>query len=447
MEPMEKFRWFIEKAGVDFKQHQYDGVEWCVKNEMALDNPCGVRGGFVADEMGLGKTIMMIGVVLANLMPRTLVVLPSVLIDQWMKEVERTTGHKALLYYGPGRKDISMEKLVRAPLVITSYNMVALDKKRAEPMLHQVEWSRIICDEAHHLRNGGKRFKGVKELKAPLRWLVSGTPIQNRLRDFYNLCASLNFPVEFYKNPANREIINRVFMLKRTKAVVGIWMPECKMASDVVPWTSDKEHELSMTIHSSLIGAPVDERLRILMQTRQVCVLPQLLKSSIGDVSGVEYSSKVDALMSVLLARAGNGNGKLVFCHFHLEMDEIARRLREAGYDSVATFDGRTKKRTALLKAGYEFLILQIQTGCEGLNLQADFSEVYFVSPNWNPAIEEQAIARCHRIGQKKEVNVFRFHMEEESLENGSVEERIRRLQEMKREISREILNIPLGKV
>jgi SNF2 family DNA or RNA helicase len=95
-------------------------------------------------------------------------------------------------------------------------------------------------------------------------------------------------------------------------------------------------------------------------------------------------------------------------------MDEIGRRLCFDGGMAVAMFDGRVggvKKRQSILNSGVEVLLLQIQTGCEGLNLQENYSEIYFVSPHWNPAVEEQAIARCHRIGQRKPVVVERFVM------------------------------------
>ena len=132
----------------------------------------------------------------------------------------------------------------------------------------------------------------------------------------------------------------------------------------------------------------------------------------------------------------------------------IVSRLKKAGITSLATFDGRTSlnKRANTLREKVEFLVLQIQTGCEGLNLQKDFSEVYFVSPNWNPAVEEQAIARCHRIGQVKPVHVFRFQMTtyqklepleeltEINLGSPSLDQYIQNVQSVKREIIEDLL-------
>jgi len=120
----------------------------------------------------------------------------------------------------------------------------------------------------------------------------------------------------------------------------------------------------------------------------------------------------MDFVLNHILKRKDDKKSKLVFCHFRGEIDYIHTILSSHGMKSE-TFDGRTneKKRHAILtNQTIDVLILQIQTGCEGLNLQ-QFSEVYFISPHWNPAIEDQAIARCHRFGQKADVNVYRFYM------------------------------------
>jgi hypothetical protein len=125
------------------------------------------------------------------------------------------------------------------------------------------------------------------------------------------------------------------------------------------------------------------------------------------------YTSKLDAVIGAVLKNKDNGNGKLIFCHFREEIVEITKRLIAGGFQNVIAIDGTVSKakRKSILKQKYDVLILQIQTGCEGLNLQENYSEIYFTSPHWNPAVEEQAIARCHRIGQAKTVLVNRFEM------------------------------------
>jgi SNF2 family DNA or RNA helicase len=120
--------------------------------------------------------------------------------------------------------------------------------------------------------------------------------------------------------------------------------------------------------------------------------------------------------------------------------------LSAGGITSVVTFDGRVNEaqRKKILGEGHEALILQIQTGCEGLNLQEHYSEIYFISPHWNPAIEDQAIARCHRIGQTKIVHVERFEMcgfdQDTDLDTLNIEKYTNLTQQCKREIAKEYI-------
>jgi SNF2 family DNA or RNA helicase len=464
---MERFRWFIQKAGIQYKQHQYDGVQWCLQNEL-FKADAKVRGGIIADEMGLGKTITAIGIMITNCMLKTLIVLPNVLIQQWVAEIQRTTGHKPLIFYGAEKKTITLEQLSSAPIVITSYSHISLAASKVNDppssILHMVQWNRVIFDEAHHLRNKNARYWGAKVLASPIKWLISGTPIQNKRRDLYNLCSVVGLPTSYYTNPDNLNELLDTYVLRRTKSQVGIKLPDVELGCNTVEWATEDERLLSEDIHNAIHSANSIERLKLIIKARQTCILPALLKNSMQDlvddniipksnshVGALSSSSKLDAVLDTLLSRRENGNGKLIFCHFREEIDTIVSRLKEYGVTSVATFDGRTSlpKRAKTLREKVEFLILQIQTGCEGLNLQDDFSEVYFVSPNWNPAIEEQAIARCHRMGQVKPVHVFRFQMTTyiqrclltEDMLSPSLDQYIQNVQSVKREIIEEIIH------
>jgi SNF2 family DNA or RNA helicase len=232
--------------------------------------------------------------------------------------------------------------------------------------------------------------------------------------------------------------------------------------------------ELSEEIHSALAFSRVSAdksnklvvstmkekgMLAMLLTARQSCIYPKLMvnraRSLIKLISNYSSykdafnsSSKLDSVVKSILERKGNGCGKLIFCHFREEIDEIATRLRAGGMTNVATFDGRTSgsKRFDILNDKNEALILQIQTGCEGLNLQENYSEIFFISPHWNPAVEDQAIARCHRIGQTKHVMVQRFEMcsfaPNEEQETRTVDKYVVDVQEIKRNIAEECIEV-----
>ena len=513
---MDMFNKFIERSGMEKKTYQYDGVKWLLQNELAVVNlPYGVRGGFVADEMGLGKTIMMIGLCLANFMHnrKTLIVLPPLLIEQWFTQIYKTTGHKCAVYHGENKKMYDKKALeggcggggsgcldvfAGAVIVLCSYEAISIFKEKSgkkgrgllvddnvddkkntkskkmkvieESLLHRIKWGRVIFDEAHHLRNKNtSRYIGAKMLDADVKWLVSGTPVQNRKQDFYALCSLIKLPASYYSDPVNFNEINSVFILKRTKKQVGIDLDDAVETKHIVPWKSEAEKRFSEEIHSLIaftnvklseqraaehgdgdghghghgdgdgdvgLGNIINQSLlSLLLRARQSCIYPKMVKSfNVNDSLVVNSSSKLDSVVHAIMERKDNGNGKLVFCHFKEEMNEIAVRLRTGGLN-VGILDGKITKnaRQKLLNEKKDVLILQIQTGCEGLNLQDNYSEVYFVSPHWNPYVEDQAIARCHRIGQKKPVFVWRFEMnnfDSSTTTSSSVEKKTKNLEE-----------------
>ena len=295
---MDMFKKYLDKTNMQHKQYQYDGVRWCLNNELRDDPPCNVRGGFIADEMGLGKTIMMIGLMYSNFVTRTLVIVPPILIDQWFVQIYKTTGHKALIYHGDDKKTIKLEELSAARIVISTYGAITLTKKQINDevltMLHKVSWNRVVFDEAHHLRNSKTtRYIGARLLPAKIRWLVSGTPVQNKKQDFYSLCALVRMPASFYTESDNLRLLARSFILKRTKGQVGIQMTDIHVDKSVVDWTSQKEMLLSEELHSALSFSRVNPEkginkqivgtfrksgtLALMLRAKQSCIYPKLM--------------------------------------------------------------------------------------------------------------------------------------------------------------------------
>lgn len=483
---------YLVSANLNELPHQVKGVNWCLSKETygfkpSSTNPT-VRGGLIADEMGLGKTIQIIGTMLSNPKSNTLIVLPRSLLEQWMKILTETTNLSVYLYHG-SKREVSIEKLKSYQVIVTTYGLIATHStkpnnpkdpyNRPPSTLHAIYWSRIIYDEAHHMRNSNTAaFNGAKLFHSKITWLITGTPIQNSENDLYNLCEILGLKQEFYSNPDKLNTIINKLILKRTKDEANLKLPKLTVHEIIVDWQNENEKKLAQEIHSKLkfsnTEAPNNAKmgnnlpkaaLPLLSRSRQLCILPALTKKAlkktitptdntnpnptpnpeelekfINDATG--HTSKLNAVIKKIIENKSNGKKKLIFCHYHEEIDLI-KSLLEKLEIKADSFDGRTsqeERETILNNSTNTALVLQIQTGCEGLNLQ-QYSEIYFISPHWNPAIEDQAIARAHRIGQKNPTNIYRFKMApfDEEKTSVTIDEHACNIQNKKREVMKMI--------
>jgi SNF2 family DNA or RNA helicase len=512
-----RFDEYIQKAGLEPKTYQREGVEFCLRRESAAAATV-VRGGIIADEMGLGKTIVMMGLILANLAAyrRTLIVVPVALIAQWVAQIKRTiidSGVKpdlsVFVFHGATAKrrvvlSETRDGIVwchRPPkttatlraidIVITTYGCVAMEeppaakktgaapKKTGAPTLSLTTFrsDRVIFDEAHHLRNKNSRiFKGAMRVVAtatrPSVWIVTGTPIQNKISDLKSLCYVMGFGVGDLISEEKRRAIRDEYVLRRTKVSVGMVADAegaegAEGAADVVvavprlqslkhyksnvPWSSENELSLSREIHRNARNTTDRaERLKLYTRMRQMCVWPALLEPETTNANAdadtdadadaeyglskeeykvaVSKQSKMDRVVATMAAEASDRKS-IVFCHYRREMTRLRDMLLRGGgvvgcEDDIAIIDGRVtaRERERILAAAPKVLILQIRTCSEGLNLQS-YSDVYFISPHWNPCVEDQAIARCYRMGQTSQVRVFRFYMSDFSVERSEVEQ------------------------
>ena len=546
-----EFENFLAKASLTRHQYQVDGVNWCLQNEKEGNEICGkyiIRGGFLCDDMGLGKTIQILGVILGNFRLKTLIVLPLALMKQWEQVIKKMVGHKPLVFHGQYKKSIGLSELNRAAIVLTTYGQISSTKKTPKNLLHKVKWFRIIFDEAHHMRNRKTAiFEGAINLTATNRWLVTGTPIQNKITDLYNLASILGVPAVYYQKKENLESFVTAFILRRTKESVGLQIPDKKNTIIYTHWDNQSEKTYSEDVHEQSSNSSVCDALdlKCLLQqyirSRQTCISSSLMKSKIdpfiekikskssecsicleainmsamitensensarrlklcGHIfhkkcielwikektvftcpfcrglssveeitplniqvmeEAMEKSSKINAVIETLVERKGNNNSKIVFCHYKGEIDMIKYELIAHGYknENVKIIDGRsTQKERNLILQGIKIgtttttlsgqlnemiVLIQIQTGCEGLNLQW-CNEIYFVSPHWNPSVEDQAVARCHRMGQTKPVYVFRYvmKMDEEKYSVKTLDELCVKKQNEKRSLMRQIYEI-----
>jgi SNF2 family DNA or RNA helicase len=524
-----------------------------------------ILGGIIADEMGLGKTIIMIGLILANLVSvhRTLIVVPVALISQWVAQLKKTvidSGVKPDLtiavFHGAARQRIVLsrddagggdwhlmpsrkkknEERKRIDIVITTYGSVALEVPSKQPAkvakvakvakiakatrlsLLSFRAERVIFDEAHHMRNKkGRLFQGAMKLlgreldsepnmQSPQQrvWIVTGTPIQNKITDLKSLCYILGFKPADVIRDEQRTFIRDNFVLRRTKLSVGMLsdlgsagessgscLQPLEHSSSNVDWNDENELRLSQEIHTrARFTQDRTERLKLYTRMRQMCVWPALMTGGIGatkktkvandavvdhtlpaipdeyNVSKDVYQkalsrqSKLDKVVEMLLREisADGARKSIVFCHFRNEMNRIRDMLMRGGSACAADveiIDGSVSsvRRNRILASLPQILILQIRTCSEGLNLQA-YSNVYFVSPHWNPCVEDQAIARCYRMGQLARVRVFRFYMtdfvcDDDTHAAGSggggvstLDHKCEEIQERKRVLCREFLDL-----
>jgi SNF2 family DNA or RNA helicase len=364
-----------------------------------------------------------------------------------------------------------------------------IQTRKDDSPLFTAKWSRLICDEAHHMRNKKKLFTNIMKLKAEIKWVMTGTPIQNRGADLGALCSIIGLDDAIYaKGSDTREIIHR-HSLRRTKKQVGIKLPPIVTHLIMVPWKSAEEKQFCADIHAQVRFPQVTVKnvnrvmsflgkgaLAWFTRLRQVSILPHLLQDKIetliregaidsaNSLKHIKTASKMSAVLKVLKERKGNGRRKLVFCHYHGEIDLLRSLLKKMGVN-VSVIDGRvpTKERkfttmrvpsAAHIKSvchtwknipgdilshidefmAPEVCLVQIKTASEGLNLQ-HFQEIYFTSPWWNPALEDQAVARAHRIGQNHKVDVFRFAMNNFGGDSLSLDQYCILVQSTKREL------------
>ena len=473
------FAQYLKQNNFSEKKYQLDGIEWMINIEKngIIMNDTVIKSGLLCDEMGLGKTIQMLGLILKNFKFHNLIVVPRGLLEQWHKTIKDTLKHEPLIFHGIYKKDIDIEKIKNSPIVLTTYGMISgcfNEKNKIIGLLPLIKWNRIIFDEAHHLRNQNTRnHKSAEKLKADHKWLVTGTPIQNSLTDFYGLCNVLKLDKSYYSKIENIEFIREKLLLKRTKKEVGIELLPFKNIKKIIKWETNDEKIFSEDIHSLLDFSQIKSHrednifknsdilihhFAILHRARQSCINTGLMKNYLIKFQKLnlidkklniemlsKQKSKINGVIAQIKENKNNNNKKLIFCHFRMEINEIRDELKKMKLN-VEIFDGRTnidERKRIINDKNIDVLILQIQTGCEGLNLQ-HFNEIYFVSPHWNPAIEDQAIARCHRLNQEKEVIVYHFQMESFDIERKTknLDNYVKNVQTNKRSVM-EILNKP----
>lgn len=418
------------------RHYQQHGVDW-----LSFLRRAGL-GGVLADDMGLGKTLQ----ALCAVHGRTLVVCPKSVIFNWEAEAQRFRPDlRVALYHGPKR-----ELDAEAEVVITSYPLLRVDADR----LSAEQWDSVVLDEAQAIKNPDSQVaRAAYRLQAPFRVALSGTPVENRLEELWSLMHFANRGLlggrsdfdERYARPigmgdaaATERLRQRVrpFVLRRLKRDVA---PELPPRSDIVLHVELDERERDVyeavraasrreVVSQLEQGGSVLAALEALLRLRQAACHSALLPGQ-----EAESSSKVEALRDALEDAAADGHKALVFSQWTSLLDRIEPVLSEAGI-AFTRLDGSTRDRAGVVSAfqsdsGPPVLLASLKAGGTGLNLTAA-DHVFLMDPWWNPAAEDQAADRAHRIGQDRPVMVYRVVARE------TVEEGILALQEKKRALA-----------
>lgn len=427
----------------ELRPYQVDGFRWL--SRLAA---CGL-GACLADDMGLGKTLQVIALLLERAADgASLVVAPSSVCGNWRREIRRfaPTLEPVLAMETPEAAFAAD----RRGVVIVSYGYLLFH----EADYADNEWNGIVLDEAQAIKNdASKRARAVKRLKGKFRVAATGTPVENRLGELWSLFDFLNpgllgaatsFAARFTREGrATNELKRTVkpLVLRRLKGDVLDDLPEkTEITIPVVFGEAERSAYEGCRLHALAALAEGDgEKNRIsilaeLTRLRRFCCHPSLVLGE-GEVP----SAKMEALVDLLEGLKAGGHRALVFSQF-VDYLAIVRRVLEAHGWSYKYLDGATPtlERGKLVEAFQggdgDFFLISLKAGGTGLNLTAA-NYVILLDPWWNPAVENQAADRTHRIGQTQPVTVYRLVAED------TVEERVIELHQQKTAMSADLLD------
>lgn len=425
-----------EDLRAELRPYQRRGIDW-----LSFLRDAGL-GAILADDMGLGKTLQ----ALAAVRGRTLVVCPRSVVFNWAAEISRfRPGLRYSIYHGPKR---ALDP--GADVTLTTYAILRLDTE----ILAKEKWDAVVLDEAQAIKTPDSQVaRASYELSAEFRLALSGTPVENRLEELWSLFHFTNrgllggqreFSSRYSKpisegEPGAAERLRRKirpFVLRRMKGEVA---PELPPRVDSVLYCDldDEERKVYDAVRAATRtevlaklaeGGSVLAALEALLRLRQASCHPGLVPGQ-----SAATSSKVERLVESLEDAAADGHKALVFSQWTSFLDLIEPHLREAGV-AFTRLDGSTRDRGGVVGAfqdakGPPVMLVSLKAGGTGLNLTAA-DHVFLMDPWWNPAVEDQAADRAHRIGQDKPVMVYRL------VSKDTVEERILLLQERKRSLA-----------
>lgn len=450
--------------GLELRHYQTEGLAWLQFLRAQQ------LSGILADDMGLGKTAQTLAHLLlekeaGRLDWPALIVLPTSLIFNWKNEAARfAPGLSILSLHGPERKSRFAE-IARHDVVLTTYPLLWRDAAQ----LTRHRYHLLILDEAQTVKNA--RSQGaevVRKVVARHRLCLTGTPLENHLGELWSqfdfllpgfLGSNQNFtkywrtPIEKQDDTERRDLLARrvrPFILRRKKEEVARELPPKTIIVRKVE-LAGSQRDLYETVRVAM-----DEKVRVeiaskgfnrsqivildaLLKLRQVCCDPRLVKAK--SAQKVRERAKLDLLMTMVPEQVEEGRRILLFSQFTSMLALIEKELKLAGIEYVL-LTGDTKDREEVVRrfqsGEVPVFLISLKTGGVGLNLTAADTVIHY-DPWWNPAAENQATDRAHRLGQDKPVFVYKL------IVDGSIEEKILALQERKAELAASILSVDHG--
>ncbi|MFP4471006.1 MAG: DEAD/DEAH box helicase [Bacteroidales bacterium] len=467
-----------EGLNASLRDYQRKGFQWLnLMRKYKL-------GGCLADDMGLGKTLQTLTLLLKHSeennyrVPESqpeshgqldlfggtgnagtsinpsLVIMPASLIHNWENEIKKFAPRLSYLNYtGPQRFDLQ-EKFTSVHLVLTTYGTIRNDYQDFE----ELTFDYIILDESQMIKNpGSKAARAIYRLKAKHKVILSGTPIENTLIDLWSqmnflnpgLLGDLQFFKRYFATPIEKNndeerqeklhLLIKPFILRRTKNQVEKELPElseeyiyCEMSPEQQQIYLQEKSSIRNFILEQIEKKGTEKSAIIVLQAltklRQMANHPLMIDQNYRHDSG-----KFEEVIRNLETLISEGHKVLIFSSFVKHLDIFARHFKETGI-GYSILTGETRHRQEVIREFQEdparnIFLISIKAGGVGLNLtEAEY--VFLLDPWWNPAVENQAINRAHRIGQTRHVFAYRF------ITLNTIEEKILRLQQRKSKLA-----------
>ncbi|WP_406824993.1 DEAD/DEAH box helicase [Pedobacter sp. KACC 23697] len=423
-------------------------------------------GGCLADDMGLGKTIQTLAMLqkvkeddqLLETQTTSLIIMPTSLIYNWLTEAKKFTPKLRILAHTGTNRNKDVANFANYDIIITTYGVTRVDVDE----LKNFYFNYIILDESQNIKNpASKSFKAVRSLKSKHKLILSGTPVENSVSDLWSQLTFLNpgllgtqaFFYEEYVQAIEKkkdeekarklQSIIKPFVLRRTKEQVAAELPPkteqviyCDMSEDQAAYyektKSAYRNDLLQSMDDGTFAQKQVQLLQGLTALRQLANHPLMIDGEYISDSG-KFENVIHTLDNVLKG----GHKVLVFSQFVKHLD-IFKKHFEAEHIPFAYLDGSTRNRGEIVSefqqnTELKVFLISIKAGGVGLNLtQADY--VFILDPWWNPAVEQQAIDRTHRIGQDKKVFIYKF------IAKDTVEEKILALQNRKKSLANSLI-------